>query len=251
VRSGAPRAGARISVIETLKAAALWQPLRRREAADAEAAGGRLHIRPEDFRIHRFKDRRESVTIFVVDASGSAATARLAEAKGAIQLMLAEAYVRRDKVSLVTFRGTAAEVLLPPTRSLARAKRLLAALPGGGGTPLATALDVTAGLVEGILRRGGTPSVVVLSDGRANVGRGGNPGRAAAVAEAAAAARGVRARGIGALFIDTSPRGTAEAEKLAAALGARHLRLPYAASKEIFGAVRGLQRGLSERDFGR
>ena len=127
-RAGDPRR-ARLDIAATLAAAAPWQRARQ---AGAEP---RLRLRREDFRVKRFVSRAESTTIFVVDASGSAALARLAEAKGAVELLLAEAYVRRTQVALIAFRGTSAELLLPPTRSLARAKRALADLAGGGGTP--------------------------------------------------------------------------------------------------------------------
>jgi magnesium chelatase subunit D len=92
-------------------------------------------IRREDLRVRRFQTRAEVLTIFAVDASGSSALARLAEAKGAVELLLAEAYVKRAQVALIAFRGTGAELLLPPTRSLARARRLLAELPGGAAAP--------------------------------------------------------------------------------------------------------------------
>ena len=104
-----------------------------------------------------------------MDASGSSALHRLAEAKGAIELLLASCYVRRDRVALVAFRGQSAELLLPPTRSLVRAKRSLASLPGGGGTPLAAGIDVSLLLADAVQRRGGTPTIVLLTDGRANV----------------------------------------------------------------------------------
>jgi magnesium chelatase subunit D len=104
--------------------------------AGARRAGGGA---PDDFRVTRYKQRSETTTIFVVDASGSAALHRLAEAKGAVELLLADCYVRRDRVAMIAFRGPGAELLLPPTRSLVRAKRSLAGLPGGGGTPLASA----------------------------------------------------------------------------------------------------------------
>ncbi len=126
-------------------------------------------VRRDDFRIARFAERAEATTIFAVDASGSAAVARLAEAKGAVELLLAEAYVARTQVALVAFRGTVAEVVLPPTRSLARAKRALAGLAGGGGTPLAAGLDVAAAVARVERGRGRSPFVVVLTDGRANI----------------------------------------------------------------------------------
>ena len=124
-RPGDPRRG-RLDLIATLRTAAPWQPLRR---GTDEAR--RVVVAAEDIRIRRYRQRSETTAIFCVDASGSAALERLAEAKGAVELLLAEAYVRRDRVALVAFRGTGAEVLLPPTRSLVRAKRALAGLPGG------------------------------------------------------------------------------------------------------------------------
>ena len=149
VQRGELRAGAKLNVIETLRAAAPWQPLRRREAADrARTSRPSILIRKDDFRISRFKQRTETATIFVVDASGSAALHRLAEAKGAVELLLADCYIRRDQVALIAFRGNVAELLLPPTRSLARAKRSLAGLPGGGGTPLAAGLDAAFALSD-------------------------------------------------------------------------------------------------------
>ncbi|MDO9355449.1 MAG: magnesium chelatase subunit D, partial [Solirubrobacteraceae bacterium] len=93
-RRGDLRSGGKLSLIETLRAAAPWQPLRRRESGNTS----RVIVRPDDFRITRFKQRSETATIFVVDASGSAALHRLAEAKGAVELLLADCYIRRDQV---------------------------------------------------------------------------------------------------------------------------------------------------------
>ncbi|QZO00477.1 VWA domain-containing protein [Chenggangzhangella methanolivorans] len=188
----------------------------------------RILVRREDFRIQRLKERRRSLTIFVVDASGSAALHRLAEAKGAVELLLAEAYVRRDEVALIAFRGTTAELLLPPTRSLARAKRSLGELPGGGGTPLASAIDAAALLAVAARRRGDAPALVFLTDGQANVSRDGEGGRARAQEEAAQAARALKALGLKSLVIDVSPRPNPRAGELSAAMGARYMPLPSA-----------------------
>ncbi len=236
-RRGDPRAGARLSLIDTLRAAAPWQPLRRRQRAAGDDGRARVLIRRDDFHVVRFSQRAETTTIFVVDASGSAALHRLAEAKGAVELLLADCYVRRDQVALIAFRGHGAELLLPPTRSLVRAKRCLAALPGGGATPLAAGLDAAAALCEQVLRRGGTPTLVCLTDGRANVGRAGAQGRAQALADALDSARALRLAGVRGIVIDTSPRPHAGAERLAQGLDAVYLPLPHADAARLTAAV--------------
>jgi magnesium chelatase subunit D len=237
-RQARPRGGQRLALIETLRAAAPWQRLR----APAAGAGDRVRLRVEDFRIKRFRQRSTTTTIFVVDASGSSALHRLAEAKGAVELLLADCYVRRDQVAVLAFRGHAAEVLMAPTRSLVRAKRCLAELPGGGGTPLAAALDATYAMAEAVRRRGALPMVVLLTDGRANVDRQGNGGRVRAEADALDAARRLRAAGHQVLLIDTSPQAQPQAERLAAAMQATYLRLPHAGARSVSGAVREAQR---------
>ena len=235
---GELRAGARLNVIETLRAAAPWQAIRRREALrDAPVSAARVQVRREDFRITRFKQRAETTTIFVVDASGSSALHRLAEAKGAVELLLADCYVRRDQVALIAFRGKSAELLLPPTRSLVRAKRSLAGLPGGGGTPLAAALDAAGALADSIKRKGQTPIVILLTDGRANVARDGGAGRERAAEDALASARLMRAAGFTALLVDTSPQPQAAGAKVAAEMGARYLPLPLADAAKLSQAV--------------
>jgi magnesium chelatase subunit D len=240
VLRGDVRAGAKLNVIETLRAAAPWQPLRRREAAKAgdEATRPRILIRKDDFRIARFKQRTETATIFVVDASGSAALHRLAEAKGAVELLLADCYIRRDQVALISFRGNIAELLLPPTRSLARAKRSLAGLPGGGGTPLAAGLDAAFALADLIRRKGQTPTIILLTDGRANIARDGAQGRPRAEADAISAARQLRSAGITAVLVDTSPRPGPSGAQLATEMGARYLPLPHADATALSKAVR-------------
>ena len=200
-RRGDLRSRARLDLLDTLRAAAPWQRLRR--GPDGEE---RLRVRREDFRVKRFRDRQASTTIFVVDASGSTAMDRLGEAKGAVEMLLADCYVRRDEVALIAFRGASADLLLPATRSLTRAKRSLAALPGGGGTPLATGLAAAESLAEEVRRKGRTPTLVVITDGRANVGRDGMGGREKAHADAESAARAIGLRKLKAILIDNSPR---------------------------------------------
>ena len=255
-RRGELRAGARLNVIETLRAAAPWQPLRRAEraraalptarqqgaAAAADAPRARIDVRRDDFRITRYKQRAQTTTLFAVDASGSSALHRLAEVKGAVELLLADCYVRRDEVALIAFRGQRAEVILPPTRSLVRAKRSLAALPGGGGTPLAAGLEALLLLAAAEQRRGHTPVAVVLTDGRANIARDGTPGRGAGESDALAAARALRAAQLNVVLIDTSPRPQASAAQLAEAMGARYLALPHADARALSAAVQAVQR---------
>jgi magnesium chelatase subunit D len=243
VRRGGLRAGARLNVIETLRAAAPWQPLRGREASAAPRTkrsgvhAPRVQVRSEDFRVTRFKQHTCTTTIFVVDASGSAALHRLAEAKGAVELLLADCYVRRDNVALIAFRGKGAQLLLPPTRSLVRARRSLAGLPGGGGTPLAAGIGAALALADAVRRKGDTPVVVLLTDGRANVTRSGEGGRAQAEEEALSAARLLRAAAVAALLVDTSPRAHPLAQRLAGEMHARYLPLPHADAATLSRAV--------------
>ncbi len=233
--AGTPGGGRRLSLIDTLRAAAPWQKLR--------GAGDRVAIRRDDLRVRRFETRTEVLTIFAVDASGSAAVARLAEAKGAVELLLAEAYVKRAHVALVAFRGTTAELVLPPTRSLTRARRMLAELPGGGGTPLAAGLNAARELAEAARTRGRTPYLIVLTDGRANIAVDGRAVRSQAETDALSAARAIRLTGIGVAFVDTSARPRPEGAALAAAMGARYLPLPRADATAMHAAISRGQRG--------
>ncbi len=239
-RSGLPRGGARLHLLETLRAAAPWQRARLKERVAARtspvqsAAGNpRLKIRREDFRVRQFLERTGTTVLFAVDASGSSAVHRLAEAKGAVELLLAESYARRDRVSLLAFRGTGTELLLPPTRALARARRVLAALPGGGGTPMATAIDAVTGQGLQIRRSGSSPLIVFLTDGRANIARDGMAGRARAEQDALAAAAQLAAQRLPVLFVDTSPRGEPMARRLAEAMRARYVPLPVANAESL------------------
>jgi magnesium chelatase subunit D len=237
-RRGELRDGARLHVLETLRAAAPWQPLRSRGLAGVARRRGRILVRKEDFRIVRYSQRTQTTVIFVVDASGSAALNRLAEAKGAVELFLADCYVRRDQVALIAFRGRGADMLLAPTRSLARARRCLAAVPGGGGTPVASGLQAAAAMADAVRRRGDVPLVVMLTDGKANIALDGSAGRARAGDDAMAMARLLKREAVRSLLIDFSPRPQPEAQRLAEELGARYLALPRADAALVAGAVR-------------
>ena len=147
-RRGDPRGGARLDVVATLRAAVPWQRMRREAFRydDSVRKRSTIELRRDDFRVKKCVTPGTTTTLFVVDASGSSALNRLAEVKGAVELMLAEGYARRDRVALIAFRGTGAELLLPPTHALARARRAIAGMPAGGGTPVAAAgLERTSG----------------------------------------------------------------------------------------------------------
>jgi magnesium chelatase subunit D len=255
-RPGRPGGGGRIDLVATLRAAAPWQPLRR--AAAAAAASGAaaasaaiiardgapaarpaavLLVRGSDLRLRRFRDHSDRVLIFAVDASGSAAAARLAEAKGAVELLLAAAYARRDHVALLAFRGQGAELILPPTRSLVATKRRLQGLPGGGGTPLAHGLALalaTAGQARG---RGLTPTIALLTDGRGNIALDGRPDRPQAEADALRLARAIRAEGLPAVVIDTASRPQPALRLLSQAMAAPYLPLPRADARRLSGVL--------------
>jgi magnesium chelatase subunit D len=233
----------RIDLVATLRAAAPWQPLRRQHALAATRTPAGLHIRPSDIRIKRYQEQSDRLLIFTVDASGSAAMSRLNEAKGAVELLLAEAYAARDNVALIAFRGTGAELLLPPTRSLVQTKRRLASLPGGGGTPLAAGLQQAALLAEQSRARGLTPTVVVLTDGRANIALDGTPDRAAAGQDADKMARLMHAQDISSLVIDMSNRPQEALRALSARLGAPYVALPRADANRLSAAVSGALSG--------
>ncbi len=160
---GDPRRG-RLDLYATLKAAALAAPLRRKEAA------GKIPVRKEDFRIKQFRRRSGLLFIFVVDASGSMALNHLTAARKAALSLLEKAYIHRDKVALITFRGEEAEVVLSPGGGISRASRALQVLRTGGRTPLSAALLKAWEIAAQAQQRWGVAgSVLVLfTDGRAN-----------------------------------------------------------------------------------
>jgi magnesium chelatase subunit D len=230
-RPGRPGGQARLHVLATLRAAAPKQRLRHGHNT------GRVAIRAEDFHIQRYQQRSSSCLILALDASGSAALQRLAEAKGAVELLLQQSYARRDSVCIVAFRGAQAQLLLPMTRSLVRAKRAMTGLPGGGGTPLALALKMAHEQAAQLQRQGVTPILVVLSDGRANVTLQGLGGRAQAQTDAQSWGQQWRATGHRALWIDTSVQPDAQAQQLATSMGASYLPMPQVQSQRMAQAI--------------
>jgi magnesium chelatase subunit D len=187
----------RASVTPARRSADVHLPATVAAAAPHQHARGRVHrllLRPTDVR-HAVREGREgNLVLFAVDASGSmAAKARMAAVTGAVLSLLRDAYQRRDKVGLITFRGTGAELVLPPTSSVPAARVRLDGLRTGGRTPLAGGLlrarKVLA--VERLRDPRRRALLVVLTDGRATVGHGGDPVRDACRAAALLAADGV------------------------------------------------------------
>lgn len=240
-----PYPEARPDVPATLRTAIPWQKLRKRGlGAETGAGPGPLKILPSDFRYARYAHHTESTAIFAVDASGSTALARLTEAKGAIELLLADCYVRRDNVALIAFRGTGAETLLEPTRSLVRAKRSLTGLPGGGPTPLAKGIARSLELAGSVRRRGQSPLIVYLTDGNGNIALDGKADRAQAKSEADRLARQSAALGYRSIVIDIANRPRDTARALAEAMKAEYCPLPFASAAAVSTIVgRRLQAG--------
>ena len=183
--------GGSIHLIETIRAAAAHQAIRGRTT-------GPLRFRADDLRVASREGKEANLILFCVDASGSmAARTRMEQVKTAILSLLLDAYRRRDKVGLVTFRGSTAELALPPTHSVEIAARRLAELPAGGRTPLAEGLLEAARVLE--LERVRDPRrrplLVVLTDGRATAGPD-------AVDRSRQAARLLAAHDVGAVVID-------------------------------------------------
>ena len=231
-RKGRPTDGKRLDILKSIRAAIPWQRLRKGALANNQVnqAQSRIDFRAEDLHIKQYLRRRGTVTIFLVDASGSSATQRLAEAKGALEELLAQCYIRRDEVAMLSMRGAKAEVVLPPTRSLARAKRNLAALPGGGGTPLASGFRAANEMAISLQRKGLTPIIVIMSDGKANVNLLGVGGRGGAHADALTAAKELRLKNHRVLFVDTSPQPEILAQELSGTMAAQYFPLPFTGS---------------------
>jgi magnesium chelatase subunit D len=218
----------------TVRAAAPHQRRRRERRPDGPALlvdGSDLHEKVRE-------TRAGNVILFAVDASGSmAARRRMAAAKQAVLSLLLDAYQKRDRVGLISFRGSRAELLLPPTTSVDLAERRLQSLPTGGRTPLGHALQV------GLLAFGrhlanhpeDVPLLLVVSDGRANVAIGsGDP-----AAELMTLAGEIRARGIESVVVDTESGQlrVGLCRPLSEALGAAYLPLEQLRAGELLRAA--------------
>ncbi len=240
---GLPGQG-RLDVVATLRAAAPWQQSRRQQAP--ARAGGTPLLRVDDLHIKRYRSKAGTLFCFLVDASGSMALHRMRQAKGAVNALLEQAYVHRDQVALLSFRGQQADLLLPPSQSVELASRALDVLPTGGGTPLAAALLAAHQLAEQARSRGiYQTTLVIITDGRPNVPLTFDPNQtreqrmAQARDEVQRLAARLQAAGVGAVVIDTqrSFLSRGEAQTLAGWLGGRYFHLPQGRGEEIAQAV--------------
>jgi magnesium chelatase subunit D len=214
-------------------------------AAPHQVARGRtgpgLRLAREDLRQATLEGREGNLVLFVVDASGSMGSrSRMAAVKGAVLSLLLDAYQRRDKVGLVTFRGAGAELALPPTWSVEAAAARLRELPTGGRTPLAAGLlrahdTLRLERVRDPQRR---PLLVVVTDGRATGARGGDH-----LGEARRAAGLLAAQGTAAVVVDceSGPVRLGLAGTLGTALGAQTLRLEELAAESLAATVRSVR----------
>lgn len=231
-RIGAERQGEKhgsLHLVETIRAAAPHQRARGR-------TDGRIRFHDDDLRIARREGREANLVLFCVDASGSmAARKRMEQVKTAILSLLLDAYQRRDKVGLVTFRGDSADVALPPTHSVDIAAKRLADLPAGGRTPLAEGLLTAADVlrVEKVRDPRRRPLLIVITDGRATHG-------ADAVDRSRAAAGWIAERGISAVVVDCEqgPMRLGLAGRLAAAMQATHLPIAEVSAQALAGVAR-------------
>lgn len=203
-----------LALVDTLRAAAPYQRLRiaakKRQLQQSvqlpqenrqDDKGLSILVKPQDYRRKAREKRIGAYQLFVVDASGSmAARHRMEATKAAILSLLRDSYIHRDSVGFIAFRKESAEVLLPFTRSVERAERLLATLPTGGKTPLAQGLRTAYTMCERLLHRHSAERIqmICITDGRATAGDSENP-----VAEAKQWARILGTLPVDCIVIDT------------------------------------------------
>jgi magnesium chelatase subunit D len=205
----------RVAIDATLRAAAL--------------TSSRSVIGPEAMRYKLFARKSGSLFIFAIDTSGSMALNRIHQAKGALLQLLKRSYVNRDRVTVIAFRNTEAKVLLPPSRSILRARRVLDGLSVGGGTPIAAALATSLDLARLESRKqDGEKVLLVFTDGRANVPLR-SATRDAAALEREMASLGAELRNIGVkiVVVETQHRFALsdDARRLSEILFAEHVRV--------------------------
>ncbi len=201
--------------------------------AAAAEAGGLRKIPGHSLRYKQFKRKQGRLFIFAIDLSGSMALHRVARAREVILGLLRESYIQRDSVAIIGFRGTTAKLMLPPSKSILRARRVLDALPMGGGTPLSAGLATSLGLAKRVQGTAGELALLLFTDGGANVPlREGEKlnrlqRRQHIDAEIARLGLELKKTGLTAVVLDTQTdyRSTDETQGIAKSLGARYVKL--------------------------